>query len=254
MAPGEEHKTAFKTHSGHYEYLVMPFGLTNAPASFQALMNHLFAPYLRKFVIIFFDDILVYSQCSADHEIHLAFVFQTLRDNGLFLNRSKCHFATTCVEYLGHLITKEGVSTDPSKISAVSSWPLPKNLKQLRGFLGLAGYYRRFVKDFGKIAQPLTDLLKRDNFHWNQMSTNAFEALKHALTSAPVLQLPDFSKTFIVETDASGCGLGAVLMQDKHPIAYISKSLGPRQNSVFYLSKISITQFPRLNYHIWFLN
>jgi hypothetical protein len=110
------------------------------------------------------------------------------------------------------------------------------------------------VKDFGKIAQPLTDLLKRDNFHWNQMSTNAFEALKHALTSAPVLQLPDFSKTFIVETDASGCGLGAVLMQDKHPIAYISKSLGPRQNSVFYLSKISITQFPRLNYHIWFLN
>jgi hypothetical protein len=232
MAPGEEHKTAFKTHSGHYEYLVMPFGLTNAPASFQALMNHLFAPYLRKFVIIFFDDILVYSQCSADHEIHLEFVFQTLRDNGLFLNRSKCHFATTCVEYLGHLITKEGVSTDPSKISAVSSWPLPKNLKQLRGFLGLAGYYRRFVKDFGKIAQPLTDLLKRDNFHWNQMSTNAFEALKHALTSAPVLQLPDFSKTFIVETDASGCGLGAVLMQDKHPIAYISKSLGPRQQAL----------------------
>ncbi|MCI07690.1 hypothetical protein A2U01_0028759, partial [Trifolium medium] len=148
MAPGEEYKTAFKTHSGHFEYLVMPFGLTNAPASFQSLMNHVFQPFLRKFVIVFFDDLLVYSHSIQDHYIHLRLIFQAIRDNHLFLNQSKCHFALPKVEYLGHFITQEGVSTDPVKIKAVSSWPIPQNLKQLRGFLGLAGYYRRFVKDF----------------------------------------------------------------------------------------------------------
>ncbi|GAU25035.1 hypothetical protein TSUD_155090 [Trifolium subterraneum] len=232
MATGEEPKTAFKTHSGHFEYLVMPFGLTNAPASFQALMNHIFKPFLRKFVIVFFDDILVYSQSLSDHITHLELIFRTIREQNLFLNKAKCHFTTNKVEYLGHFITKEGVSTDPSKISAVSEWHLPTNLKQLRGFLGLAGYYRRFVKNFGKIAQPLTDMLKRDNFHWNDSSKFAFETLKQALASAPVLALPDFTKKFVVETDASGTGIGAVLMQEKHPIAYISKSLGPKHRAM----------------------
>ncbi|CAJ2661631.1 unnamed protein product [Trifolium pratense] len=229
MAKGEEYKTAFKTHSGHYEYLVMPFGLTNAPASFQALMNHLFKPFLRKFVIIFFDDLLIYSKSLQEHTEHLNSIFQLIRHNNLFLNQKKCTFATSRVEYLGHFITQEGVSTDPAKIEAVGNWPFPTTLKQLRGFLGLAGYYRRFVKDFGKIAKPLTDMLKRDNFVWSSDSTNAFTQLKQALISAPLLSLPDFSKKFIVETDASGKGIGAVLMQDHHPIAYISKSLGPKQ-------------------------
>jgi hypothetical protein len=232
MAPGEEYKTAFKTHSGHFEYLVMPFGLTNAPASFQSLMNHVFQPFLRKFVIVFFDDLLVYSHSIQDHYIHLRLIFQAIRDNHLFLNKSKCHFALPKVEYLGHFITQEGVSTDPVKIKAVSSWPIPQNLKQLRGFLGLAGYYRRFVKDFGKLAKPLTDLLKKDSFIWSDVATTAFLTLKDALISAPVLSLPDFSKKFIVETDASGKGIGAVLMQDHHPIAYISKSLGPKQQAM----------------------
>jgi hypothetical protein len=129
MATGEEHKTAFKTHNGHFEYLVMPFGLTNAPASFQSLMNHVFQPFLRKFVIVFFDDLLIYSRSHHEHVDHLALVLQTIRDNNLFLNKSKCSFASPRVEYLGHFITKEGVSTDPSKIMAVSNWPQPQNLK-----------------------------------------------------------------------------------------------------------------------------
>jgi hypothetical protein len=136
------------------------------------------------------------------------------------------------VEYLGYFITKEGVSTDSSKIMAVSNWPQPQNLKKLRGFLGLAGYYRRFVKDFGKIAKPLTDLLKMDNFVWNEEATSAFSLLKQALITALVLILPDFSKKFVVETDALGKGMGAVLMQDHHPIAYIRKSLDPRQQTL----------------------
>ncbi|GAU32562.1 hypothetical protein TSUD_218200 [Trifolium subterraneum] len=232
MATGEEHKTAFKTHNGHFEYLVMPFGLTNAPASFQSLMNHVFQPFLRKFVIVFFDDILIYSRSHHEHVARLALVFQTIRENNLFLNKSKCSFASLKVEYLGHFITKEGVSTDPSKIMVVSNWPQPQNLKQLRGFLGLAGYYRRFVKDFGKIAKPLTDLLKKDNFVWNEEEISAFSSLKQTLITAPVLTLPDFNKKFVVETDASGKGIGAVLMQDHHPIAYISKSLGPMQQAL----------------------
>ncbi|MCI09678.1 Ty3/gypsy retrotransposon protein, partial [Trifolium medium] len=150
----------------------------------------------------------------------------------LLLNKSKCEFALPKVEYLGQFITKEGVSTDPVKIQAVSSWPIPINLKQLRGFLGLAGYYRRFVKDFGKIAQPLTELLKKDSFLWSELATKAFMDLKNALISAPVLGLLDFSKQFIVETDASGKGIGAILMQDHHPLAYISKALGPKQQAM----------------------
>lgn len=210
----------------------MPFGLSNAPASFQALMHNIFHPYLRRFVIIFFDDILIYSPTLEAHIANLQLVFQTIRENKLFLRKEKCCFATHKVEYLGHFVTKEGVSTDPSKVQAVASWPQPSNLKQLRGFLGLAGYYRRFVHGFGKIARPLTDMLKRDNFQWTDESVSTFTALKQALISAPVLALLDFSKPFVVETDASGKGIGVVLMQDNHPIAYISKSLGPKQQAM----------------------
>ncbi|KAK9211844.1 hypothetical protein WN943_001222 [Citrus x changshan-huyou] len=193
------HKTAFRTHDGHYEFLVMPFGLTNAPATFQSLMNDVFRPYLRKFVPIAF-----------------------------MPTEKKSEFGRTQVAYLGHIISGKGVAADPSKIQAMNSWSTPTNLKALRGFLGLTGYYRKFVAGYARIASPLTDQLKKDRFGWSSEATVAFEELKQAMSSVPVLAMPDFTKPFIVEIDASSFGLGAVLLQGQQPVAYYSQVLGPR--------------------------
>jgi hypothetical protein len=228
MVDSDVHKTAFKTHHGHYEFLVMPFGLTNAPSTFQALMNEVFEPYLRKFILVFFDDILVYSPDLATHEIHLQMVLSTMRKHQLYAKLSKCVFATPQVEYLGHVISGKGVATDPAKIIAMEQWPIPVNIKQLRGFLGLTGYYRRFIKGYAVISKPLTELLKKGGFHWNDGAQKSFETLKHAMVTAPVLKLPNFNEEFVIETDASDTGIGVVLQQQGHPIAYLSKALAPK--------------------------
>lgn len=226
MAPQDVHKTAFRVHNGHYEFLVMPFGLTGAPASFQGTMNTIFQAEIRRYVLVFVDDILIYSPTLEEHIQHIQHVFDTLQKNNFFVKLSKCSFAQQKLEYLGHIIGKDGVATDDKKIEEVKNWPTPKTLKQVRSFLGLAGYYRRFIRNYGLMSKPLTDLLKKNStFKWTPTTAQAFEAVKQALISAPVLQLPNFSKQFIIETDASHTGIGAVLMQEGHPIAFLSKAL-----------------------------
>jgi len=244
LHPANRHKTTFRTHHGHYEWLVMPFGLTNAPSTFQSLMNDIFAGLLRRFVLVFFYDILVYSATWKDHLYHLEVVLSILKQHKLFARFSKCCFGVQRIDYLGHTLSGSGVAMDVSKLEAVLKWLEPTNLKQLRGFLGLTGYYRRFVKSYAHIAVPLTDLLKKDSFRWTKAASLAFHQLKEAMTSAPVLAIPNFKEPFVLETDASGCGIGVVLSQNLHPVAYFSKKLSGRmqKQSVYAREFYAITE------------
>ncbi|WRX08486.1 Reverse transcriptase domain - like 6 [Theobroma cacao] len=184
-------KTAFRTRYGHYEFLVMSFGLTNAPAAFMDLMNRVFKPYLDKFVVVFIDDILIYSKSREEHEQHLKIVLQILREHRLYAKFSKCEFWLESVAFLGHVVSKDGIQVDSKKIEAVEKWPRPTSVMEIRSFVGLAGYYRRFVKDFSKIVAPLTKLTrKHTKFEWSDACENSFEKLKACLTTAPMLSLP----------------------------------------------------------------
>ena len=219
-------KTAFRNGYGHYEFLVMPFGLTNAPASFIDLMNRVFGPYLGKFVIVFIDDIPIYSSSKEEHAEHLRIVLQALREHQLYAKFIKCQFWLDRVAFLGHVVSAEGISVDPQKIEAIVDWKPPTNVTEVRSFLGLAGYYRKFVKGFSKIATPLTKLTrKEEKFIWSEACQNSFNELKQRLTTAPVLTLPSGSEGFTIYCDASRQGLGCVLMQRDRVIAYASRQL-----------------------------
>ena len=225
-------KTAFRTRYGHYEFLVMPFGVTNAPAAFMDLMNRVFKPFLDEFVIVFIDDILVYSKSFAEHEQHLRMVLQTLRNKRLYAKLKKCEFWLSSVTFLGHIISVDGVSVDPHKIEAIVNWPRPTNVTEVRSFMGLAGYYRRFVKDFSRIAIPLTQLTRKNvPFEWNEKREKSFQVLKKRLVSAPILTLPSGTDGFTIYSDASHRGLGCVLMQHGKVIAYASRQLRPHEKN-----------------------
>ena len=209
-------KTAFTTEFGHFEFNRMPFGLQGAPSSFQRLMNHIFREELNVFALVYLDDIIVFSRTLEEHFRNLETVFRRLREAGLKLKLKKCSFVKNSVPYLGHIVSADGLATDPKKISAMKNFPPPRNVKQLQTFLGLTNYYRRFVPNFAQVAHPLTELTKKDiEFVWSDRQQQAFQALKDRLVSSPVLAFPDFTKPFIVCTDACDYGVGAVLAQNQ---------------------------------------
>ncbi|GJY48708.1 reverse transcriptase domain-containing protein [Tanacetum coccineum] len=219
-------KTAFRTRYGHYEFQVMPFGLTNAPAVFMDLMNRVCKPYLDKFVIVFIDDILIYSKNKKEHKEHLKQILELLKKEELYAKFSKCEFWIPKVQFLGHVIDSEGIHVDPAKIESIKDWTSPKSPTEIRQFLGLAGYYRRFIEGFSKIAKPMTKLTqKKIKFEWGDKQEAAFQLLKQKLCSAPILALPEGSEDFIAYCDASKKGLGAVLMQREKVISYASRQL-----------------------------
>ncbi|GJR62450.1 putative reverse transcriptase domain-containing protein [Tanacetum coccineum] len=219
-------KTAFRTRYGHYEFQVMPFGLTNAPAVFMDLMNRVCKPYLDKFVIVFIDDILIYSKDEREHEEHLKAILELLKKEKLYAKFSKCEFWIPKVQFLGHVIDSRGIHVDPAKIESIKDWASPKTPTEIRQFLGLAGYYRRFIEGFSKIAKSMTKLTQKGiKFDWGEKEENAFQLIKQKLCSAPILALPEGSEDFVVYCDASHKGLGAVLMQREKVIAYASRQL-----------------------------
>src|SRR3954471_13318832 len=229
-------KTAFRTRYGHYQYKVMPFRLTNAPATFQALVQDILKPLLDICVIVYIDDILIYSRNDQEHVQHIRQVLEILRKHKMYGNMAKCEFFKESVKYLGHVISSKGISTDPKKVEVVKQWPTPTNIKEMQSFLGLCNYYRRFIEGYSKIAAPLTDLTHKDvPFIWTSCTTEAFAELKKRMTEAPVLCIPDPELPFTVTTDASDFAVGAVLMQDQgqgpQPVAFTSCKMNSHERN-----------------------
>ncbi|GJV38502.1 putative reverse transcriptase domain-containing protein [Tanacetum coccineum] len=219
-------KTAFRTRYGHYEFQVMPFGLTNAPAVFMDLMNRVYKLYLNKFVIVFIDDILIYSKDEKEHEEHLRQILELLKKEELYAKFSKCKFWIPKVQFLGHVIDCHGIHVDPAKIESIKDWASPKSPTEIHQFLGLVGYYKRFIEGFSKIAKSMTKLTQKSvKFDWGDKKEAAFQLIKQKLYSAPILALPEGSKDFVVNCDASIKGLGLVSIQREKVIAYASRQL-----------------------------
>ena len=232
LDPDTKHKTAFITHRGLYHFKRMPFGLMNAPMTYQMLMTKVLKELNWKIALIYIDDILVFSKSFEDHVQHLRLVFQKLREANLTLQPTKCYFASSRVKYLGHVISKHGIQVDPDNTAAVETFPTPRNVKQVRSFLGMCNYYRKFIKDYSKIAAPLSALLRKSTkFHWNSECGKSFNTLKTALLNAPILAFPDFSKQFVLSTDASDTAIGYILGQInpdnglEHVVSYGGRSL-----------------------------
>jgi hypothetical protein len=220
------HKTAFRTTYGNYEFVVVPFGPTNAPTIFMCLMNGISRNYMDKFVIVFLDDILIYSKSKEEHENHLRSMFQVLREHHLYAKLSKCYFYQKQIHYLGHIISEQGIVVYLEKIEAIRGWPTPRNVSNIRSFKGLSGYYRRFIVGFSKISHPITSLQKKGTkFEWTLKFEKNFNLLKELLTSAPVLNIVDPNESFVVYTDTCKEGLGGVLTQNGHVIGYESRKL-----------------------------
>lgn len=223
-------KTAFSTPFGHYQFKVLAFGLTNAPATFQAAMNSMFSAQIGRYVCVYLDDILVYSKNAEDHEKHLTEVLSILEQNKFYAKLSKCDLNRDELLYLGHIVGAYGIRVDPAKVSAVASWPVPKDLHELRSFLGLTNYFRKFIQGYSTRCRPLTALMKKSaQYVWSPECQAAFAGLKQDLTSAPVLVAPDFSKPFEVVSDACEWSVGAVLLQDGHPVAFESRTMIPAE-------------------------
>ncbi|GBG79844.1 hypothetical protein CBR_g30109 [Chara braunii] len=225
VATEDQPKTAFRSRFGHYEFTVMPFGLTNAPATFQTTMNNIFRDILEEYILVYLDDILVYSRTLEDHIRHLRDVLQRLRKHDFYAKLSKCRFAQRKVNFLEHHVSDQGLHMDDAKISAIAECPVPTSAKQLRSFLGLTSYYTNFIQGYARYSYVLTSTLLRKNppWFWTPLCEDAFRALKKAVTCAPVLRLPDFDCPFIVTTDASDFAVGAVLSQGKGVYQFTNK-------------------------------
>lgn len=236
------HKTAFTTPHGHYEFARMPFGLKTAPATFQRLMDRVLTGLQGITLFVYLDDIVVYAKSLGEHRQKFDQLMSRIIPANLKFQPDKCEFLRKEVVYLGHIITSEGVKPDPKKLEAVDKFPVPKNPKNIKQFLGLAGYYRRFIPNFSKVAKPLTDLLKKDiKFQWTDLQNKAFNTLKKALCDQPILQYPNFEEEFIITTDASAYAIGGVLSQGKVgkdlPISYASRILNPAEQKYSTIEK-----------------
>ncbi|KAE8697779.1 putative Quercetin 3-O-methyltransferase 1 [Hibiscus syriacus] len=244
IRPGDEWKTAFKTPQGLYEWMVMPFGLSNAPSTFMRFMHQVLRPFMGKFVVVYFDDILVYSPTWTSHFDHLRAVFEMLKTECLFVNQKKCSFFTTSVTFLGFVVSTDGVHADQSKVDAVLEWPRPKTLHDIRSFHGLVSFYPRFIRNFSSLIAPITECLKGRDFQWSEEAEASFQLVKQKMTEAPVLALPDFDKVFEVNCDASGVDIGGVLSQAGCPVSFFSEKLsGSKKNySTYDLEFYAIVQ------------
>ncbi|CAI7781216.1 unnamed protein product [Closterium sp. NIES-53] len=236
LAEDDISKTAFRIRYGHFEFRVLPFGLTNAPATFMGLMNDIFRPFLDRFVIVFLDDILIFSKSLEEHAQHLRIVLDTLRQHRLYAKLSKCTFARSSIGFLGHVISTNGIAMDPAKVQCLADWPAPRTIAELQSFIGLAKYYRKFIFNFSHICAPLTDLFRQGAvFQWGLPQQTAFTAIKSALTSAPVLTVADPSRPYFIWTDASDVAVGAILCQDHshgmQPLAFESRKLQPAERN-----------------------